>query len=231
MMEDREYELKHADLALKEREVAAREREVAAKEKEGKTSTLFSPLTIAIYVAAFGLLGNIITNILNNRASDKAERLRAQSNLVLSVIKTNGNEIEACENLNFFVNTGWLDDANGAIHKVCGTNSGVPTLPNPASPVAGIGVDIIVKDADSHKPLYNAIVRISRYDLDGSWHSDVQFTDTGGTAESVYFVSLRDTIEVSKDGYETKRIEVIQFLFRYHSPVTIELHRVPKAKP
>lgn len=112
-MEDREYELKKSELALKEREVSA-------TEKEAKTSKWFNPLTIAIYIAAMGLFGNIVTNVLNNRASDKAEHVRAQSNLVLSVIKTNGNEDDACKNLNFFVNIGWLDDPNGAIHNVCG---------------------------------------------------------------------------------------------------------------
>jgi hypothetical protein len=98
-MDDREYELKQVELAL-------REREVSAKEREGKTSKWFSPLTIAIYVAALGLFGNIFTNMLNNRASDKAEHVRAQSNLVLSVIKTNGNEDDACKSLNFFVRIG-----------------------------------------------------------------------------------------------------------------------------
>lgn len=106
-MDDREYE-------LREREVAAREREVTAKENEGKTSKWFNPVTIAIYVAAIGLFGNILSNYSNNTASASAEHGRHQSDLVLSVIKTGGNEVDSCKNLDFFVRIGWLDDPNGA---------------------------------------------------------------------------------------------------------------------
>ena len=122
-MDDRKYELKKAELIL-------REREVAAKEKEGKASKYFNPVTIAIYVAAIGLFGNILTNYSTNKASGEAEHFRAQSSLVLSVIKTNGNEDAACKNLNFFVQIGWLDDPKGTIHARCGKRgeSGVPTL-------------------------------------------------------------------------------------------------------
>jgi len=176
-MEEQEYELKKAELAL-------REREVAAKEKEGKTSKWFNPVTIAICVAAIGLFGNIVTNILSNHASSDAERVRAQSNLVLSVIKTSGNEDETCKNLNFFVRIGWLDDPNGAIHKSCGTKGegGVPTLPATSNDAVGFGVggygvggyggislfgviDVLtvrVDDADSHKPIAKAKVDVEQ---------------------------------------------------------------------
>jgi hypothetical protein len=178
VMDDREYELRKAELALKEREVSA-------KEREGNISKWFNPLTIAIYVAAIGLFGNIIGNFLNNHASAEAEHVRAQSNLVLSVIKTNGNTDDACKNLNFFVNIGWLDDPKAAINAVCGTKGGggVPTLP--ASSLTGEGaagaaglmsaaggsvlgglpwsgivtaLDVRVEDADSHEPISNAKV-------------------------------------------------------------------------
>jgi hypothetical protein len=122
---------------------------------------------------------------LNNRASAEAEHFRAQSNLVLSVIKTNGNEDDACKNLNFFVNIGWLDDPKGTIHNACGTKSGVPTLPASSSGtveggygsggygVGGYGVGgllpttvltltVRVEDADSHEPIANAKVDLEQ---------------------------------------------------------------------
>jgi hypothetical protein len=81
--------------------------------------------------ADLALPGNTLNNYSNNRASAEAEHVRPQANLVLSVIKKNGNEVDSCKNLDFFVRIGWLDDPNGTIHKVCGTKGegGVPTLP------------------------------------------------------------------------------------------------------
>jgi hypothetical protein len=180
-MDEREFELKQTELKLREREVSAREREVTAKEKEGKTSKWLNSVTIAIYVAALGLFANLYTTYSNNRASDETEHFRAQSNLVLSVIKTNGNDEDACKNLNFFVNIGWLDDGKGAIHNVCGTKGGVPSLPASSNAVvdgggygsrgfgvAGYGLGsawfgsvpltVRVDDADSHVPIANAKV-------------------------------------------------------------------------
>src|SRR5689334_16447254 len=98
-MDDREYELKKSELDLKRREVLAREREVAAKEKEVTTSWYKTPLVIGLVGAALALSGNVLTNILSNRASEHADQMRAQSSLVLQVIKTNGNEEDACKNL------------------------------------------------------------------------------------------------------------------------------------
>ena len=187
-MDEREYELRTDELALREREVSASEREVTAKEKESHVTWWKNPLIVGLVGAALALGGNIATNILSNRASAEAEHFRAQSSLVLSVIKTNGNEDDACKNLNFFVRIGWLDDRNGAIQNVCGTKGGVPTLPASSSGavessgggygsggygVGGYGVGglwlgaittltVRVDDAESHEPIANAKVDLEQ---------------------------------------------------------------------
>jgi hypothetical protein len=232
-MDDREYELKQTDVALKEREVTAREREVTAKENESSVSWWKNPLIVGLVAAALALAGNIITNVLSNLASEKAEHVRAQSNLVLEVIKTGNNEVTACKNLNFAVNIGWLDDANGAIYKVCGTTSGVPTLPTGASnweEGRPFTATVIVEDADSHKPIDKAGVRLIRYQVDddgrrnGGFKMETSFTDTKGTT-TVSLGFLLDKIEVSQDGYETKTVGAWQLVS--DSPVKIKLHRLP----
>jgi hypothetical protein len=244
VMDDREYQLKQAELVLKEREVSA-------KEKEGKTSKWFNPVTIAIYVAAIGLFGNIYTNYSNNGASDKIERVRAQSSLVLSVIKTNGNEDDACKNLNFFVKIGWLEDPNGAIHNVCGAKGegGVPTLP--AVEAGGSGGDksgygqggygqggyggkqkftviahlpVRVEDADSHEPIENAkIIRVE----DSTSRPAV--TDAVGITE-LDFVNSRTNITVTKDGYERTTLNPLAQLGKSESALVVRLHRAATSK-
>jgi hypothetical protein len=180
-MDEQEFELRQTELILREREVIAREREVSAKEQEPRPSRWTNPLIISLLVGALALGGNIWTNISNNKASAEAEHFRAQSNLVLSVIKTNGNDEDACKNLNFFVNIGWLEDGKGAIHNVCGTKGGVPSLPASSTGalesggygsggftaggygvglpwIGSIPLTVRVDDADSHVPIANAKV-------------------------------------------------------------------------
>jgi hypothetical protein len=184
-MDEQEFELRQTELILREREVIAREREVSAKEREPHPSRWTNPLIISLLVGALALGGNIWTNISNNKASAEAEHFRAQSNLVLSVIKTNGNDEDACKNLNFFVNIGWLDDPKSAIHGVCGTKGGVPTLPATSGAVdnggygsGGFGaggygglpwfgtatnLTVRVEDADSHQPIADAKVNLEQW--------------------------------------------------------------------
>jgi len=241
-MEDREYELKQAEVALKEREVAAREREVTAKEKESHVTwwkNPLIPLIVGLIGAALALAGNIITNVLSNRASDKAERVRAQANLVLSVIKTNGNEEDACKNLNFFVRIGWLDDPNKAIHNVCGTKGqgGVPTLPAGGAgdgasavggglglPTYGVGSILIVRveDADSHEPIDGAVVQLAGISFGSA------LTNAKGEA-LLNFVYPSESLTVRRDGYRTETQFLSQSVMSKIFPIiTIDLHRVPK---
>jgi hypothetical protein len=260
-MDDREYELKQAELALKQREVAAREREVTAKERESHVTWWKNPLIVGLIGAALALGGNIVTNILSNLASDKAEHFRAQSNLVLQVIKTNGNEDDACKNLNFFVNIGWLDDPNGAIHNACGKKGkdGVPTLPATvvgalsagagavtgltSQPLGGAGLGeltVKVEDATSHKPIANARVDFeqprlifTQPSLNGSDVVRSAFTDANGlTTVIMSFGTSYDGITVSKDGYETTKKPLAQDLSFSITTITIDLQRAAKqARP
>jgi hypothetical protein len=276
-MDDHEYELKQVELTLKEREVAAREREVTAKEKECNISKWFNPLTIAIYVAALGLLGNILLNILSNHASANAEHVRAQSNLLSTVIKTNGNDEVTCKNLIFVVNIKLLDDPDGAIQKLCGTKGGVPTLPasslvdaggasatGAASAMGGVlssgqwfglasTLTVRVEDADSHEPIANAKIEVEEVKFDISQLtgaaklSDLASgttsrantvvgstsTDSVGDAHLNFITSL-DTLDVSKDGYESLTKPMSQSgLSGYTNNPTllIDLHRTPKSQP
>lgn len=243
-MDDKEYELKKAELAL-------REREVSTKENEGKISKWFNPLTIAIYVAAVGLFGNIYTNYSTNRASEEAEHFRAQSSLVLSVIKTNGNEDGACKNLNFFVQIGWLDDPNGTIHTRCGTRgeNGVPTLPasslsqfdQPPPGVVASGqpalttLTVRVEDTDSHRPIPNAEIQ-QLASANGGAASRSVSTDAEGSA-ILNFVTSQDKLIVSKRGYETVTQSMSQLgmnqlaLASQRVPtITIDLRQTPATK-
>lgn len=236
-MEDREYELKQAELALKGREVAAREREVAAKEKEGKTSKLFNPLTIAIYVAAIGLFANIYSARKNNEGTEKAEHVRAQSNLLSSVIKTNGNTIDSCSNLIFVVSIKLLDDPDGAIQKVCGTKGGVPTLPATPSfepeQLTGsrlgtlgplLSLVVRVEDADSHDPIANAKVVA----FGASSMSRFVYTDSSGYAKLDFF--NEKSLTVSMDGYEPTTFHPAERMAPWETSLRIDLHRMPKSK-
>jgi len=82
------------------RELDLREREVAAKERELKRSGWLNPVTLGIFAAAVGLIGNVVVAVVNNHNVQQVEHDHSQSNLVLEAIKT-GSSDAACTNLIF----------------------------------------------------------------------------------------------------------------------------------
>jgi hypothetical protein len=136
------------------------------------------------------LFANIYTARKNSEGTEKAEHVRAQSSLLSSVIRTNGNTVDSCSNLIFVVSIKLLDDPDGSIQRVCGTKGGIPTLPASSSGAAegsggygsggfgvgGYGVDglgigtiatlrVRVDDADSHEPIADANVNVEQPQL------------------------------------------------------------------
>ncbi len=116
------------ELDLREREVAAREREVAAKESELRRSRWANPLVIGLLAAALGLIGNLFVTLLNGKAMQDLERRRAQSNLIVELVKTN-NADEAIKNLKFFFDHGLLDDPDNRLRNALQDRNTVPVLP------------------------------------------------------------------------------------------------------
>jgi hypothetical protein len=116
---------------LRLRELTLKEREIAIKERELRQSKWANPLVVGVLAAAVGLLGNAWVAYLNNHATQKLERLREQSNLIVEVVKT-GNPEDACNNLNFFVKMNLVDDPSGAISKCKSNPTVTPVLPSQA---------------------------------------------------------------------------------------------------
>jgi len=215
-MEDREFELKGAELRLKEREVALKERETSSRWK--------NPLVLAIFAAALGLFGNVVVSLINNNAAERTEHIRAQSNLIVQTIKTNGDTDAACKNLTFFVKTGLLDDPKSAIHGVCAeTKDGIPTLPSESSRGAAAVSptnSFTILDADSNQPIEGAQLQIF---FGGSLLMGSIVTDAKGYApfNQPFFTS--STVKVSKSGYESVTMTPMPFS---SSPQIIWLRRV-----
>jgi len=200
-VEDREFELRERELRLKEREVVV-------KERGANASPWLSPLVVAILAAAAGLIGNVFVALINNRAADHAERVRAQSSLIQGVIKTDNNDA-TCKNLIFFVKLGMLDDPQGAIRNICPTTQeGVPSLSpffsvsaSPSSTLTGVRVSVL--DADSHKPVEGATVEVHPWGVTGvSSAMASAVTDKDGYA-GLGLVFSDNSIVVGKSGYET----------------------------
>lgn len=137
--EDGQVESSSRELDLREREVIAKEREVAVKEQELKRSRWLNPTTIALFVAAFGLVGNLVVAGLNNTNSQTVERIKSQSNAVLQAIRTDSPNL-SCTNLDLFLRLKLIADPDSAIHRVCApyVSPGAPSLPTSMAPEASL---------------------------------------------------------------------------------------------
>jgi hypothetical protein len=94
------------EVRLKERELVIKEREVAAKEKE--VGRFLTPVTSSILGAVLVLLGNAVFTHSTNNSQQQVERLKAEAQFIVEMIKTNQNQ--AAENLDFLIQTGLISD-------------------------------------------------------------------------------------------------------------------------
>lgn len=206
-MPDDRPSIEELELRIKEQELKLKETEVRVKEKELGASKWSNPLVIAIFAAAVGLLGNFLVAFTNNQSSQKIERARAQSTLIIEAIKTNGDTTVACKNLTFFVTLGLLDDPDKTITGACpDTHKGVPTLPSSGPPdktERGLEFPLKIKVIDEkEKPVAGAAVEISSYP------SNVLrcVTDQGGECNFGMTPIGGFMVVVKKPGYAEARI-------------------------
>jgi len=126
--------LDEKSLALHEREVVAKEREVELKAEELRRSRWLNPVVLGLFATAVGLTGNFIIARINNSNTQRVERLRMQSSLIIEAVKT-GGQAPACNNLVFLVGLGLVDD-NGTISRTCKSSINGTAQP-PSLPPAG----------------------------------------------------------------------------------------------
>jgi hypothetical protein len=199
----------------RKRELDLREREVAAKEKDLKRSGWLNPVTLGIFAAAVGLIGNVVVAVVNNHNLQQVERGHSQSNLILEAIKT-GSSDAACKNLIFFVDLRLLDDPKQTIRHTChAAPAGGPYLPSSPSMESSEvrGLEGVVRDSDTERPIWGATV------------SAVNSGQTVTTESGQFKIQIPGTspwadVQVSKRGYETMTWHVL-----LGSPVMLELHK------
>lgn len=245
-LDERKFEQESAararELDLKEREVAAREREVTAKETEVQRSRLTSLLVLALSAAALGLFGNILVAIVNDRNTQKVERIRAQSSLVLDAIRTGtGNTDAACKNLLALVGLGLLDDQSRTIQQRCDTApTGPPSLPTLAGGTQPVSLsaspfDVTGTVADeSGGAISGATVKVTSFEITALGLAGANRvlataqTDSAGAfvLHGVFLVSS-NTIIVEKEGFElyTQSAPAIYSLSLYPAAIKIVLKR------
>ncbi len=97
-----EHQLKRDELALKQRELEIRS-------QESLRARWSNPLALAIAGAALAAGGNLIATYYNSQEQRRLESVKAESQLILEVIKT-ANPDKAAENLNFLVQTQLITD-------------------------------------------------------------------------------------------------------------------------
>jgi hypothetical protein len=121
--------LPELEVRLKEQEIRLRETETRAKERQIDALKWVPSLVSGIVLAVIGLIGSLIANVINNANTLKLEQFRAQSNLILEAIKTNGDTSAACKNLVFFTSLGLIEDRSHTITGACpGNVQGAPSV-------------------------------------------------------------------------------------------------------
>jgi hypothetical protein len=121
LVSEEKLSLQELEVRLKEQELKLREAEVLAKTRDLTTSKWSNPV-VGLFAAALGLAGNVVVTTITNTNTQKLERSRTQSTLMLEAIKTNGDTNAACKNLIFFLSLGLIEDTNKAITGACPGN-------------------------------------------------------------------------------------------------------------
>jgi hypothetical protein len=91
-----------------EAEYGLRKREVEIKEQDANRSRWFNPLTIAVFVAGLGVVGNACVTLISSQQSRALEDRKAEAARILEVIKTNPEK--AAVNLRFLLDAGLISD-------------------------------------------------------------------------------------------------------------------------
>lgn len=90
-----------------EQDLALRAEELEFKKNDPNRRFLRNPLLLAITAAAIGLFGNILSTLYSSWLQDQ----KAESDLILEVVKT-GNPDLAADNLQFLIEAGLISDQN-----------------------------------------------------------------------------------------------------------------------
>jgi SH3-like domain-containing protein len=93
------------EIALREREIQIKAEEVELKRSEAARNSKFGPILIAIWTAAAAAAGNGIVSWFNGQQMHRLESEKAQSAVILEVVKT-GSPDKAASNLAFLVEIG-----------------------------------------------------------------------------------------------------------------------------
>jgi hypothetical protein len=153
------------DKELRLQELAIKNREVSLKEAELRRSRWLNPTVIGLVAAASGLFGNLFVAFFSNQNSQRIERFKAQSNLIVQAVGT-GDQKSACRNLLSFLRLGLLEDPEGRLAR-CETDlNTIPVLPSGSTYTPILDTPSAVAMA----PVVNAVMQGDRY------HYDVSFT-------------------------------------------------------
>jgi len=93
------------ELSLREREIQIKAEEVELKRNEAEKSSRLGPILIAVWTAAVAALGNGVVSWVNGQQMHRLESEKAQSAVILEVVKTNSPD-KAANNLAFLVEIG-----------------------------------------------------------------------------------------------------------------------------
>jgi hypothetical protein len=153
------------DKEIRQQELAIKAREVSMKETEQLRSRWLNPTVIGLIAAASGLFGNLFVAYFSSVNSQRIERFKAQSNLIVQAVGT-GDQKSACRNLISFIRLGLLEDPEGRLGKCESDLNAIPVLPSGSTYTPILDTPSAVAMA----PVVSAVAHGDDY------HYDVSFT-------------------------------------------------------